>query len=115
MPVSKKYANCEQSHILYRKTLKKLCKAIQNKGHGKLTSRAVLLHDSMRPHTAAFTRAPLEHFNWELFDHPTYSPDLAPSDYHLFMYLKKWLRSQCFNNNNEMIGRCQNVAKLTGH
>jgi hypothetical protein len=22
----------------------------------------------------------LEHFNWELFAHPPYSPDLAPSD-----------------------------------
>jgi hypothetical protein len=30
----------------------------------------------------------LEHFNWELFDHPPYSPDLALSNYHLFTYLK---------------------------
>jgi transposase len=45
-----------------------------------------LLRDKARPHTAACTRALLEHFNWELFDHPPYSPDLAPSDYHLFTY-----------------------------
>jgi histone-lysine N-methyltransferase SETMAR len=38
------------------------------------------------------------HFNWELFDHPPYSPDLALSDYHLFMYQKNWLQSQRFNN-----------------
>jgi hypothetical protein len=25
----------------------------------------------------------LEHFNWELFDCPPYSPDLVPNDYHL--------------------------------
>jgi histone-lysine N-methyltransferase SETMAR len=40
----------------------------------------------------------LEHFNWELFDHPPYSLDLAPSDYHLFTYLKNWFRSQRFKN-----------------
>jgi hypothetical protein len=38
-----------------------------------------------------------------LFDHPTYSPDLAPSDYHLFTNLKNWLRSQHFNNNEELM------------
>jgi transposase len=66
-----------------------------------LTYGVVLLHDIARPHTstAACTRALLEHFNWELFDHPLYSPDLAPSDYHLFTYVKK---SQRFNNNEEL-------------
>jgi hypothetical protein len=29
---------------------------------------------------------------WELFCHPPYSPDLAPSDYHLFGPLKDHLR-----------------------
>jgi transposase len=49
------------------------------------------------------TRAVLEHFNWELFDHPPYRPDLAPSEYHLFTYLKNWLRSQRFINNEELM------------
>jgi histone-lysine N-methyltransferase SETMAR len=44
----------------------------------------------------------MEHFNWELSDHPPYSPDLAESDYHLFTYLKNWLGSQ----------RCSNKEKL---
>jgi hypothetical protein len=51
----------------------------------------------------ARTQALLEHFNWELFDHPLYSPDLAPSDYHLFTYPKNWLGSQRFNSNEELI------------
>jgi histone-lysine N-methyltransferase SETMAR len=45
----------------------------------------------------------LEHFNWELFDHPHYSPNLAPSDYGLFTYLKNWLRLQCFSSNEELV------------
>jgi histone-lysine N-methyltransferase SETMAR len=38
-----------------------------------------------------------------LFDHPPYSPHLAPSDYHLFTYLKNWLGAQLFNNDEELM------------
>jgi hypothetical protein len=62
----------------------------------------VLLHDNTRPHTAARTRALLEHFNWELFDHCSHSPDLTPSDYYLFTCLKNWLESQQFNKNEKL-------------
>jgi hypothetical protein len=50
-----------------------------------LTSGVMLLHANARPHTAAPTRAQLDNFNWELFDHPSYCPDLAPSDYHDYL------------------------------
>jgi hypothetical protein len=75
---------------------KKLYRAIQNKRHGMLSSGVVLLHDRVHLHTCttACTQALLEHFNWELFDHPSYSPDLAPSNDLLFTYLKCWLGSQ---------------------
>jgi hypothetical protein len=66
--------------------------------------RVVFLNDSVRPHTAARSRALLENFDWELFDHPLYSHDLALRDYHLFAYLKNWLGSQSFNSNELMEG-----------
>jgi hypothetical protein len=68
-----------------------------------LTSSVVLLHDNARLHTAACTQELLEYFNWELFDHPTYSPHLPPSDCHLFIYLKNLLGSQHFNNNEDLV------------
>jgi hypothetical protein len=68
---------------------------------GMLTSGVVLLHENARMQTAVHTRALLEHF--ELSDHPPYSPDLAPRDYHLFTYLKNWLGSQCFNNKEKLM------------
>jgi transposase len=68
-----------------------------------LTYGVVLLHDNARLHTGARTRALLEHFNGEFFYHPPYIPDLAPSDYHLFTYLKNWLGSQRFRNNEELM------------
>jgi histone-lysine N-methyltransferase SETMAR len=68
-----------------------------------LTSGVAFLYDSVLPHIAAGTRALLEHFNWELFDHPPYSPDLSLSDYNLFTYLKNWLRSQRFVSNEDLM------------
>jgi hypothetical protein len=70
---------------VYWETLKKLCRAIQNKRYGIMTSGVVLLHQNVHLHRAARTWALLEHFNWELFDNPPYSYDLAPRDYHLFV------------------------------
>jgi hypothetical protein len=63
----------------------------------------VLLYGNARPHTGARTRALLDHFNWEMYDHPPYSPDPAPSYYHLLTYLKNCLGSQRFNNNEELM------------
>jgi hypothetical protein len=87
---------------VYCEKSKKLHRAIQNKRHEILTSSVVLLHDNKHLHTAACTQTVLEHFNWELSDHPPYSPDLGLCDYHLFTYLKNWSRSQHFNNEELM-------------
>ncbi|KAJ4443928.1 hypothetical protein ANN_05717 [Periplaneta americana] len=71
----------------YCETLRKLLSAIQNKRRGMLTAGVVLLHDNARPHTARRTAAVLTEFGWELFDQPPYSPDLAPSNFHVFLHL----------------------------
>jgi histone-lysine N-methyltransferase SETMAR len=54
---------------------------------GILSRGAVMLHDNARPHTAAATQ-----------DHPPYSPDLAPSDFHVFLHLKTYLGDRQFHN-----------------
>jgi hypothetical protein len=38
--------------------------------------------------------------DWEILPHPPYSPDLAPSDYHLFRSLSNNLHGVSFNNND---------------
>ncbi|PNF26677.1 hypothetical protein B7P43_G04782 [Cryptotermes secundus] len=88
--------------LLYCEKLKNCVgPANRNTRSGMLTFIVVLFHDNARPHTATRTGALLEHFNWELFVNPPYNPDLAPSYYRLFTYLKNWLRPQRFNNNEE--------------
>ncbi|GBM18709.1 hypothetical protein AVEN_9003-1 [Araneus ventricosus] len=37
-----------------------------------------------------------------LFDHPPYSPDLAPSDFHLFLKLKEFLVGKRFGSDEEL-------------
>ncbi|GFW36255.1 uncharacterized protein TNCV_4931171 [Trichonephila clavipes] len=68
----------------YCATLIKLRRAKQNKRHGLLMSGVLLLHDNARPHSAINTQNLIRSFGWEQIDQPPYSPDLAPSDFHLF-------------------------------
>jgi hypothetical protein len=68
-----------------------------------LASSVVLLNDNMHPHYSCSHSSTAEHFHWELFNHPPYNPDLAPSDYHLLTHLMNWLRSQRFSNNEELL------------
>ncbi|GBL87308.1 Histone-lysine N-methyltransferase SETMAR [Araneus ventricosus] len=95
----------------YSETLQRLRRAIQNKRRGMLSSGIVLLHDNARPHTAVATTILLQRFGWEVFDHPPYSPDLAPSDFHLFAHMKYWLGGQIFATDNELQTSVQNWLK----
>jgi hypothetical protein len=52
----------------------------------------------MCPHTANKTNETLRNFKWEVFEHPLYSPDLAPSGFHLFGPLKYHLLAEHFPN-----------------
>jgi histone-lysine N-methyltransferase SETMAR len=76
---------------VYCNTLKKLCCVIQNKQRGMFSWGVVMLHDSACPHTAAATQDLITTFGCEQFSHPLHSPDLAPSDFHLFLHLKTFL------------------------
>jgi hypothetical protein len=72
-----------------------------------LTKGVVLLQDNARPHTAARTNVLIELFNWEIFDHLPYSPDLASSGYHLFTKMV-WLDTQRFHTNKELMDEVKN-------
>ena len=45
--------------------------------------------------------AKINELKLQLLAHTSYSPYLAPSDYFLFLNLKKWFASQKFSNNKE--------------
>jgi len=87
---------------VYCETLKKLRHAIQNKRCGMLSATILLLQDNAQPHSAAQTQDLVTSFKWEQMDHHLYSPDLVPSDYHLFLHLKKFLGSKLFDNDDDL-------------
>ena len=67
-----------------------------------LARGVVMIHDDARPHTAAATQNLITTFVWEQFHHPPYSPDLAPSDFNLFLHLKSFLAGRRFHDDNEV-------------
>ena len=66
------------------------------------TSRILLLRDNARPHTARATIEALETLKCEVLSHPPYNPDLAPSDFHFFPYLKRDLKGTPITSDDEV-------------
>ena len=50
---------------------------------------------------------------FEVLKHPPYSPELAPSDFHLFGPMKEHLRGQKFADINEVMEVVQSWLKAT--
>jgi len=70
----------------HRQQLIKLHCALREKRphYRKRHNKLIFLYDNVPSHTSTIVQNYLETLNWEVLPHPAYSPDLAPSDYHLF-------------------------------
>nr|KAF6360048.1 hypothetical protein mMyoMyo1_011006 [Myotis myotis] len=66
--------------------------------HGKV----ILLHDNAPSHTSKPVKDTLKNLALEVLTHPVYSPDLAPSDYHLFRSMAHALSEQHFKTYEEV-------------
>ena len=83
--------------VLCRTQLMRLSRVYKEKRvHYYSRHDKVILHDNDRPHAAAPVKTHLETLNWEVLSHPPYSPDIAPSDYHLFRSMTHGLSEQHF-------------------
>jgi len=65
------------------------------------------LHDKAPAHRALATQKKLAFLGFQFLDHPPYSPDLSPSDYHLFPGLKKQLKGRHFSYYAEVIAAAE--------
>lgn len=65
-------------------------------------ARVCFQQDNAKPHTSRRTLAKLNELGWDVLKHPPYSPDIAPSDYHLFRSLEHFLRDRCFTEDRHV-------------
>jgi histone-lysine N-methyltransferase SETMAR len=77
--------------VAFQKLERKCPSVVNRKG-------AILLHDNARPHIGKVTQKKLSDLGIEVLPHPPYSPDLSPTDYHLFRHLDNFLRNKKFDD-----------------
>ncbi|GFS25475.1 histone-lysine N-methyltransferase SETMAR [Elysia marginata] len=87
----------------YCSTLDRLRDAIRRKRPGLLRRGVVLQHDSATPHSANLTQQYLQRYGWEIRPYPAHSPDLAPSDFHLFGPLKRHLGDMASKTEGDLV------------
>jgi len=73
----------------------------------KFTKVVLFLHDNAPAHQALTTQKKPDYLGFQYLDHPPYSPDLAPSDYHLFPGPKKQLNGRHFSSDAEVIAAAE--------
>lgn len=81
---------------LYSQQLVRMSQVLARKrpAVGVKKRKVILLHDNARPHVAKTTKETIETLGWEVLSHPAYSPDIAPSDYHLFRSMQHFLQEK---------------------
>ena len=88
----------------YSSLLVQLKDILKEKHRGKFTKGVLFLHDNAPAHRALATQKKRAYLGFHCLDHPPYSPDLAPSDYHLFPGLKKkTMKCRHFSSDEEVI------------
>ena len=68
--------------------LKQMKDILKEKRRGKITKWFLFLHDKAPANRTHKTQKKLAYLGFQYLDHPPYSPDLAPLDYHLLPGLK---------------------------
>ena len=66
----------------YSSLLVQLKDILKEKCRGKITKWVLFLHDSAPAHRTLATLKKLAYLGFQCLDHPSYSPDLTPSEYH---------------------------------
>jgi hypothetical protein len=73
-----------------------------SEGEGEEEEPMLLQHNNARPHISAATTVVKEKIRFQVVPHPSYSPDLVPSDFWLFVALMKHLKGIHFTCDAEV-------------
>ena len=97
----------------YADLLVRLRESIKEKRRGKIRRGVLLQQDNAPVHSSKVAMQSVRDCGFELPPHPPYSPDLAPSDFFLFSKLKKELRGQRYDDDDELMLAVEGFCK--GH
>lgn len=86
---------CQDIDIVHRKLAELQPALVNRKG-------PILLQDNARPHVSKLTLQKLSQLGIEVLPHPPYSPDLAPTDYHLFKHLTHFMKDKQFTKDEDV-------------
>jgi histone-lysine N-methyltransferase SETMAR len=77
--------------------------------------RKFMVHaDNARPHTTKLSTQYLNENQMKSVPHPPYSPDLAPSDFYLFGYVKTCLAGISFEDADQLLATVEGVLDSIG-
>jgi len=91
----------------YSHLLVQLKDILKEKRRGKVTKGVLFLHSNAPAHRVLATQKKLAYLGFQCLDHSPCSPNLAPSDYHLFPGLKKQLKGRHFSSDAEVIAAAE--------
>jgi histone-lysine N-methyltransferase SETMAR len=76
------------------------------------TERKLLVHaDNARPYTAKLSTQYFNKNRMKSAPHPPYSPDLVPSDFYLFGYVKRCLAGLSFEDADQLLAAVEDVLE----
>ena len=88
------------SDSYYASIIERLRCTILEKRRGK---GVLLLHGDAPIHRCNIVQTATRKAGFVELNHPAYSPDVAPSDYYLFLNLKRFLRLKNFSSDDEAV------------
>ena len=90
----------KEYYKMYIRTI--LRPAICRKRQKMIDCKPLILHNNASPHKTNVVKELLESYQWEVLDHPPYSPDLSPPDFDLFPKLKEPLQGIRYESLDEL-------------
>ena len=86
----------------YADLMRQLHEKVKETRHGKLSLCVLFQQDNAAANKSTFAVAAIQECGFQLVKNPSYSPHLAPSDYHLFPKMKKELTGHYFCTDDDV-------------
>ena len=80
---------------------------LKEKRGGKVTKVVLFLHENAPAQRAHATQKKMAYLGFQCLDNPPYTPDLVPSDYHLFSGLKNPVKGPHFSSDAEVFAAAE--------